>query len=103
MDATKIDWLCILWLLTLGAAVPSFTQVPITFQYFYDDTGQLMKVVDSTGVVVDYVYDAVGNMLEVKRSSLANPGGLQIFSFTPQQGGPLAIVKIGRASCRERV
>ena len=68
-------------------------QVPMTFQYFYDDTGQLIKVVDSTGVVIEYVYDAVGNMLQVKRST-ATPGVLTIFSFTPQQGGPLTTVTI---------
>ena len=60
-------------------------QTPITFQYFYDETGQLTRVVDSTGVVIEYVYDAVGNMLEIKRFSV--PGGqLTIFSLTPQQG-----------------
>lgn len=75
-------------------AADSFAQAPITFQYFYDDTGQLVKVVDSTGVAIDYVYDAVGNMLEVRRSSIGTPGGLSIFSFTPQQGGPLATVTI---------
>jgi hypothetical protein len=54
----------------------------------------LVKVVDSTGVVIDYVYDEVGNMREVKRSTITNPGGLQIFSFSPQQGGPLSTVSI---------
>jgi len=75
----------------LLAAAGLLAQVPIAFQYFYDDTGQLVKVVDSTGVVIEYVYDPVGNMLEIKRSAAA-PGTLAIFSFTPQQGGPLATV-----------
>ena len=69
-------------------------QQPITFQYFYDETSQLVKVVDSTGVVIDYLYDAVGNMLEIRRTILTNPGGLQILSFAPQQGGPLSTVTI---------
>src|SRR6266498_1107716 len=64
-------------------------QAPITFNYFYDDLGQLKKVVDSTGVALDYLYDPVGNILEVKRSA-APPGQLTIFSFTPAQGGPLS-------------
>ncbi len=68
-------------------------QVPMTFQYFYDDTGQLIKVVDSTGVVIEYVYDPVGNMLEIKRSSVA-AGGLSVFSFTPQRAGTLMLVTI---------
>jgi YD repeat-containing protein len=68
-------------------------QAPITFQYFYDDTGQLIKVVDSTGIVIDYVYDAVGNMTQIKRSA-GTPGALAILNFTPQQGGPLTKVTI---------
>src|ERR1044072_7931644 len=71
----------------------SHAQTPITFQYFYDDTGQLIKVVDSTGIVIEYVYDEVGNMLQVKRSN-TTPGPLVIFSFTPQQGGPPTTIAI---------
>lgn len=69
-------------------------QVPVTFQYFYDDTGQLIKVVDSTGVTIEYVYDPVGNMLETRRSLLPSPGALSIFSFSPQQGGPFTLLTI---------
>jgi YD repeat-containing protein len=68
-------------------------QVPITFQYFYDETGQLIRAVDSTGVSIEYVYDAVGNMLEVRRTSVS-PTQLQILSFSPQQGGAGALVTI---------
>ena len=60
-------------------------QTNVTFQYFYDDLGQLTKVVDSTGNVVEYVYDPVGNILQIKRSNVS-PGVLTVFSFTPQQG-----------------
>jgi YD repeat-containing protein len=75
--------------------IPQFVraQNPITFQYFYDSLGQLTRVVDSTGVVVEYVYDPVGNILQVKRTAGA-PGALSIFSFTPSQGGPLTTVAI---------
>ena len=59
----------------------------VTFQYYYDDRKQLAKVVDSTGIIIEYVYDPVGNILEVKRATLANPTGLAVFSFTPQQAG----------------
>src|SRR5437762_3220307 len=31
--------------LALGLAAQALAQAPITFQYFYDDTGQLVKVV----------------------------------------------------------
>jgi YD repeat-containing protein len=65
-----------------------FAQSPITFQYFYDDNGQLIKVIDSTGVEIDYVYDPVGNILQVNRGTSPAPGSLAILNFTPQQGGP---------------
>jgi YD repeat-containing protein len=65
----------------------------MTFRYFYDDAGQLIKVVDSSGVLIEYIYDAVGNMLEVRRSTLG-PGALSIFSFSPQRAGPLTLVTV---------
>ena len=37
-----------------------------TFQYIYDETGQLIKVIDSTGMVIKYVCDDVGNLLVFK-------------------------------------
>ena len=77
-----IRWLSSL-LLALALATVAHAQAPITFQYFYDDLGQLVKVIDSTGNVIEYVYDPVGNILEIKRSSVS---ALAIFSFTPQQG-----------------
>src|SRR5882762_10794259 len=79
----------------LFVLVPQFVraQTPITFQYFYDGLGQLTRVVDSTGVVIEYVYDPVGNILEVKRNGIT-PGTLTIFSFSPGQGNPLTTVTI---------
>jgi YD repeat-containing protein len=78
-----IRWFFTLLLTLLLALVAHAQQQPITFQYFYDETGQLMKVVDSSGNVVEYVYDKVGNMLEIKRSTAAS---LAIFNFTPSRG-----------------
>ena len=71
-------------------------QGPITFQYVYDDLNQLAKVVDSTGVVLEYIYDSVGNILQIKRSTVT-PGALSIFGFTPQQGAlPTTVTIIGQ-------
>ena len=57
---------------------------PITFQYFYDDLNQLFKIVDSTGVAIQYVYDPVGNILQIQRSTV-NLNQLTIFNVTPLQ------------------
>lgn len=70
----------------LFCAIPLRAQTNVSFQYFYDDLGQLTKVVDSTGNMIEYVYDPVGNILQIKRSTVAT-GALAIFSFTPQRGG----------------
>ena len=71
----------------LIGGIALLAQGPIGFQYFYDDQNQLVKVIDSTGVVIDYSYDAVGNITQIKRST-PPAGALSIFNFTPQQGGP---------------
>src|SRR2546425_47485 len=75
-------------ILFFAVLIQVYAQTQVTFQYLYDDRNQLSKVVDSTGIVIEYIYDPVGNILEVKRSTLASPGALSIFSFTPQQAGP---------------
>ena len=80
--ARCLRWVgCVLCALALAAS--ALAQQPITFQYVYDELGQLIKVVDSTGIVIEYVYDAVGNILEIKRSTIT---GLALLDFTPKQG-----------------
>ncbi|MGH8551231.1 MAG: IPT/TIG domain-containing protein [Methylococcales bacterium] len=80
------------WITAFGLIHPTSPIVAAqNFQYFYDETGQLSKVIDSTGTMIEYVYDPVGNMLEVKRSKVA---GLAIFNFTPSQGPVGAAVTI---------
>jgi YD repeat-containing protein len=54
-------------------------------QYYYDDLGRLVTMVDSSGNVVTYVYDAVGNILQITRSTVT-PGSLAIFDFNPERG-----------------
>lgn len=51
-------------------------------QYFYDELGRLVAVVDSAGHVAVYVYDEVGNLLRIDRPGT---GGQQIgiFFLTP--------------------
>jgi YD repeat-containing protein len=79
--------------LTLCASV-AFAQQPITFRYFYDDLNQLVTAVDSTGVVIQWVYDPVGNILQIDRSVLSTPADLAIFNASPRNaipGGTLTI------------
>lgn len=59
--------------------------------YFYDDLRQLVKVIDSTGTVIEYVYDSAGNMIEIKRSTVS---GSAIFGFNPGKGPVGAAVTI---------
>lgn len=79
--------------LCLLGALASLAQSPVTFQYIYDDLNQLTKVVDSTGVVIEYLYDAAGNIVQIKRLSVA-PGALSIFGVSSQTalaGGTITI------------
>ena len=71
----------------VAIAVSIHAQDIVTFQYFYDDIGQLAKVVDSEGNIVEYVYDEVGNIVEIKRSVADT---VAIFQFRPLEGGSQA-------------
>ena len=54
-------------------------------QYVYDALGRLTQVIDPSGNVATYNYDAVGNLLSITRST-GSPSALAIFSFSPGQG-----------------
>src|SRR5579864_5013901 len=56
-------------------------------QYFYDDLGRLVRVVDQSGNVATYTYDSVGNILKISRTTIASPTALTMLNFTPSQGG----------------
>ena len=73
-----------LCIITCAAWLHAQTSNPI--QYFYDDLGRLTKVIDQSGNVATYSYDAVGNILKISRTTLA-PNALSILNFTPSQGG----------------
>src|SRR5262245_2380748 len=77
----------------LLAASPLVAQTPTTFRYFYDDLGQLNKVLDSSGNTIEYIYDAVGNILQVNRNTVS-PSALAILGFTPSQGASFNVVTI---------
>jgi YD repeat-containing protein len=89
----KHDWLrrktaiaLAVWLLIAGAALKLRSQSGASVQYFYDDLGRLTRVVDPSGNIATYHYDAVGNLLSITRSTLPANNGLAILNFTPQTG-----------------
>ena len=90
----RLSATCLLGTMLVLACAHLAAQSPMTFNYVYDDIGQLVKVIDSTGIVIEYVYDEVGNMLEIKRSNIPAPTGLSIFDFAPKQGPPFAMLTI---------
>jgi YD repeat-containing protein len=59
-------------------AVPSADQA----QYFYDELGRLVGVVDSAGNAAVYVYDSVGNLLRIDRFGTGT-GSIGIFVIAP--------------------
>jgi len=70
-------------LFLLGFASPVWAQSSV--QYVYDALGRLTQVIDPSGTVATYNYDAVGNLLSITRST-TSPSALAIFSFSPAQG-----------------
>ncbi len=81
-EIRSILFISVVWAM-LGASVLAQSQ---PFQYFYDDLGRLVTVVSSDGTVVSYVYDAVGNILYVNRSTTINKGTLALYAFSPEEG-----------------
>src|SRR5579872_571845 len=75
----------------LCLCTPAIQQVSV--RYFFDDARRLIKAVDSSGVALDYSYDANGNLLHVVRSSYT-PGSLAIFSSSPLRAPGGATVTI---------
>lgn len=70
-------------LLALALAAPRPALAGGERHFVYDDLGQLVKVIDATGTVLEYVYDLAGNLLEVRRSTA---GALAIFQLSPFAG-----------------
>jgi YD repeat-containing protein len=75
----------LIFLFILGFAPLLRAQGGASVQYVYDALGRLTKVVDPSGNVATYNYDAVGNLLSIT-SSATSPTALAIFGFTPAQG-----------------
>ena len=65
----------------------------VTFRYFYDGNGQLFRVLDSSGNLVEYDYDSGGNPTAIRRS-VVTAGSLAILNLVPQRGAPGTTVTI---------
>jgi large repetitive protein len=84
----RLEFLTVLVAVALVAALPIGLcgQTAETLQASYDDDDQLIKVIDPSGNVTSYTYDAIGNMLSITTSTLSSGTALAIFNFTPGQG-----------------
>jgi YD repeat-containing protein len=75
------------------AAHPALAQP--TIEYAYDERGRLAVVADQGGNVAAYLYDAVGNILAIRRVDAAElPGAVGISVVSPQRGKPGTSVSI---------
>ena len=57
----------------------------------YDDAGRLIAVIDPSGDVARYSYDALGNLLSISRSSAST---VSVIHFTPGRGPIGTVVTI---------
>jgi YD repeat-containing protein len=51
-----------------------------TERYEYDSLGRLIRYVNPAGLLTEYIYDAVGNILEVRRSTDVGPPAITLVS-----------------------
>jgi YD repeat-containing protein len=77
--------LTVLILFILGFASPLWAQSSASVQYIYDTLGRLTTVIDPSGNVATYNYDAVGNLLSIT-SFASSPSARAILGFSPAQG-----------------
>ncbi|MCI0370958.1 MAG: RHS repeat protein, partial [candidate division NC10 bacterium] len=68
-----------LLILAVGASGVSAQEI----RYLYDDLGRLVGVVDPQGNAAEYVYDAVGNILQIKRFNVVPGAAVAITLVTP--------------------
>ncbi len=63
-------------------------------RYIYDDLNRLVGVVDQQGNAAEYVYDAVGNILQIKRFNVNPSANVSISLVTPSQGNVGTTVQV---------
>ena len=60
-------------------------------QYVHDEGGRLVRVIDASGTILEFVYDDTGNLVTIVRLSTS---GLALFGFTPDHGPTATMVTI---------
>ncbi len=81
-----IAWVVSLLLVAILLVLPVSIQADQA-QYFYDELGRLVAVIDGQGNVAVYNYDEVGNLIAIQRFPAGGGGGaIGIFFFTPSSG-----------------
>ena len=93
------SWSCRRWAATgllLAVAIrPAVAQPGGDLHYAYDDLNRLIAVVNASGDVSTYEYDAVGNLLAIRRVNAAEfPGAVAITLVSPNAGRPGTAVSI---------
>lgn len=84
----SLAWVLAFVLVAALVALPPSLQADQA-QYFYDELGRLVGVVDGQGNVAVYTYDEVGNLLSIQRftsSGGGSSGNIGIFFFSPSSG-----------------
>src|SRR5678816_65659 len=81
-------------LLVLGVVSQASAQGNSGRRYYYDDGGRLIKVLDASDKEIDYIYDSLGNILEIKQTTAPASGVLAIINVTPGQGPGGSLVRI---------
>ena len=80
----KLRFAAIMATVLMASLLPVQAASPITYQYTYDAAGQLTSAIDSTGVVLQYVYDSAARLIQTTRTA---PGGpLSVLGVSPASG-----------------
>lgn len=78
-------------LILFGLSPPTPAQ---QIQYYYDALSRLVGVVDAQGNTAEYVYDALGNLLQINRYTVNLGQAVSITFVTPGKGPEGAAVQV---------
>lgn len=73
-------------LASIAAVFQVVASAQLDIRYFYDDANQLVRALDGSGTLLEYIYDPAGNLSEVRRSTVA-PGAISILYISPLSAG----------------